>query len=112
MTASKEQLIRYPVQAGIAEITLDRPPVNLIDREMTLQYHAALKRADTDDAVRVIVLNGAGKGLSGGVDIKYMESFDAPDMHAFLRLFYVDTIKICRALTKPCSISSMPAATD
>ncbi len=95
------QFIRCNSTDGVAEITLDRPPVNVIDREMTLEYHAALEAADADQAVKVIVLNGAGRGLSGGVDLKYMESFDAPDMHAFLRLFYVETIRICRALTKP-----------
>lgn len=39
--------------------------------------------------------------MSGGVDLKYLESFATADMHAFLRLFYVDTIRICRALSKP-----------
>lgn len=62
MTDVDGTYIRYRAADGIAEITLDRPPVNLIDREMTLQYHTALERADADPGVRVIVLNGAGKG--------------------------------------------------
>jgi enoyl-CoA hydratase/carnithine racemase len=99
--AAEFKLIRYHCHDGIAEIILDRPPLNLIDREITLEYFAALETADTDPAVRVIVLSGAGKGLSAGVDLKWLEQFDAADMRAFLRLFYVEAIKRTRALKKP-----------
>lgn len=101
MTAKHYETIRYEVGEGIAEITLDRPPLNLIDEAMTLEYFDALARADNDPDVRVIVLSGAGKGLSGGVDIKYMETFNSSDMKAFLSLFYVDMVRRVRNLTKP-----------
>ena len=74
------QFITISSEDNVRTITLDRPPVNVIDREMTLEYHAALRAADADAAVKVIVLNGAGRGLSGGVDLKYMESFSATEM--------------------------------
>lgn len=93
--------IRYAVNDGIAEITLDRPPANLIHMEMTREYFAALAAADADPAVRVIVVGGAGKGLSGGADLKYLESFGAEEMAAFLRAFYVEQVACTRALTKP-----------
>jgi enoyl-CoA hydratase/carnithine racemase len=95
------EFIRYAVTEGIAEITLDRPPLNLIHRDMTLEYFAALETADTDPDVRVVVIRGAGKGLSGGMDLKFAADFDAKAMHDFLRLFYVENIKRCRALSKP-----------
>ena len=75
--------------------------MNAIDFDMTREFHDALRNADTDSDVRVIVLNGAGRGLSGGVDIKFMKNFTGKEMRAFLRLFYVDTFAICRALSKP-----------
>ena len=86
---------------SVGIITLNRPPVNVINREMTLEYHKALKAADADAHVKVIVLNGAGKGLSGGVDIKFMENFSSAEMREFLSLFYLETFRICRALSKP-----------
>ena len=95
------QFITIGSADNVRTITLDRPPVNVIDREMTLEYHAALRAADADAAVKVIVLNGAGRGLSGGVDLKYMESFSAIEMKDFLRLFYVETTNLCRSLSKP-----------
>ena len=95
------QFISIRTEDNVRIITLDRPPVNVIDREMTLEYHAALCAADADVSVKVIILNGAGRGLSGGVDLKYMESFSAAEMRDFLRLFYVETINLCRSLSKP-----------
>ena len=97
----KAQFIRSHVSDGVAEITLDRAPLNLITTEMVHEYFAALEAAEKDKSVRVIVLSGAGKGLSGGLDLKYAKDFDAAEMEAFLRLFYVETIERCRALSKP-----------
>lgn len=93
--------LHYEVENQIAKIILDRPPVNLIDRDMTLEFHAALRKANDESKVRVIILAGNGKGLSGGVDLEYLESFDSSDMKEFLRLFYVETMNIVRKLSKP-----------
>ncbi len=93
--------LRYELRGPVAHIILDRPPHNLIDRNSTLEYHAALQRADAEDSVHAIVLSGNGRGLSGGVDINFLESFGAEDMEAFLRLFYIDTLTIVRGLSKP-----------
>ena len=89
------------IKEGVGFVTLNRPPVNVIDREMTLEYHDALRELDANNEIKVIVLNGSGKGLSAGIDLKYMETFSSKEMEDFLRIFYVETIKICRALTKP-----------
>lgn len=101
MTKTNYQTLSYLADNGIAEIVLDRPPLNLIDRELTLEYHAALRRAEADPDIRVIILSGAGKGLSAGVDLKYVQSFDSVQMKEFLRLFYVDTMQLVRSLSKP-----------
>ena len=93
--------VRYEVADGIAEITIDNPPLNLLDRQLTQEYLEAVELADNDQNVRVIVLAGSGKGLSAGVDIRMMESFNSSDMKDFLSVFYVDMVKKVRALTKP-----------
>jgi|TARA_B110000240_G_scaffold63733_1_gene72619 enoyl-CoA hydratase len=99
-TLSYETLL-YTVEDGIAEIRLNRPPLNLLDELSTLEYHRALAVADADPEVRVIILCGNGKGLSAGLDLKILKSFSTKDMQVFLRLFYVDTVRIVRGLTKP-----------
>lgn len=101
MAETEYHTLSYLAADGIAEIVLDKPPLNLIDRELTLEYHAALRRADGDSDVRVIILSGAGRGLSGGVDLNYVQSFDSIQMKEFLRLFYVDTMALVRSLSKP-----------
>jgi enoyl-CoA hydratase len=51
--------------------------------------------------VRTIILTGAGNGLSGGVNLNYLESFGSEEMKDFLRLFYVETMRLVRSLDKP-----------
>ncbi len=101
MSDSSFSTLHYEIEDQTAKILLDRPPANLINKEMTLEYHAALRRADADSEVRVIVVGGKGDGLSGGVDLKFVKDFDSNEMKEFLRLFYVDTMEIVRGLSKP-----------
>jgi enoyl-CoA hydratase/carnithine racemase len=63
--------IRYTAAERIARITLNRPErFNAINPELARELEAAVARANADDAVHVIVLDGAGKGFSGGFDLK------------------------------------------
>ncbi|MEC8471236.1 MAG: enoyl-CoA hydratase/isomerase family protein, partial [Pseudomonadota bacterium] len=101
MCESPYSALRYRVAEGIAHIVLDRPPLNLIDEVLTREYHDALQRAEASTDCRVIILSGSGRGLSGGLDIKFVEAFGQEKMEQFLRLFYVDTLAICRSLSKP-----------
>jgi enoyl-CoA hydratase len=101
MTSESYATLRYNVENHIADVVFDRPPANLIDREFTLDYHRALRAAEADPRVRVILISGAGKGLSAGVDLNYLEAFGAAEMKDFLRLFYVDTLALVRGLSKP-----------
>lgn len=55
---------------SVAELTLDRPPVNALDCEDWYALAAAIDALGRDDSVRVIVLRGEGRGFCAGVDIK------------------------------------------
>lgn len=58
---------------GVRTITLNRPEArNAFDSALYRATGAALDDADADDAVRVVVLTGAGKGFSAGQDLKEM----------------------------------------
>jgi 3-hydroxyacyl-CoA dehydrogenase len=75
------------VQAGIAVVTIDNPPVNALSQEVADGIDAAIVRAQADDAVRGIVIAGAGRTFVAGADIKGLEELawgsgsGAPDMH-------------------------------
>ncbi len=56
---------------GVARITLNRPRVlNSISAGLLNDLKAALGEADDDDSVGVVVITGAGRAFSAGVDIK------------------------------------------
>jgi len=55
---------------SIMTITLNRPErLNAFNHEMRLEMSDALDRADADDAVRGIIVTGAGRGFCAGADL-------------------------------------------
>ncbi|TMJ29697.1 MAG: enoyl-CoA hydratase/isomerase family protein [Alphaproteobacteria bacterium] len=64
---------------GVALVTLDNPPLNLVTLEMTRGLDALLSRLAADPAVRVLVLTGSGsRAFCAGSDIKeFLEVADA-----------------------------------
>lgn len=62
--------VRYERTGPVARITLDRPEkLNAIDAGMLAGLGAALDRAEADDAVRAVLLDGAGRSFSAGFDL-------------------------------------------
>jgi len=62
--------VRYEVTDGVATATLDRPDArNAFDQLMAESLLAALKTAERDETVRVVVITGRGGSFSAGQDI-------------------------------------------
>lgn len=69
-TASAFSNILVDVQAGVAVITVNRPPANTLSTATLEELNAALDALEKDDAVRAIVITGAGQYVFvGGADI-------------------------------------------
>ena len=67
--------IRTKVEDGIETITLDyQQTLNAVDLTMALELEDALTKADNDEEVKVIVMEGAGRAFSAGGDIRYMKA--------------------------------------
>jgi enoyl-CoA hydratase len=63
--------LTYATAGRIARITLNRPErLNAIDEKMPGEIRAAVERANADDGIHVIVLQGAGRGFCSGYDLK------------------------------------------
>ena len=63
----------YAKDGHAATITLNRPDrLNAISLAMLVSLSAALRQADADPEVRVIILTGAGRGFCSGLDLKDM----------------------------------------
>src|SRR5262245_25105764 len=64
------QEIAYEVADRIATVTLNRPdPLNAWTPVMDGEVRQAIREAADDEAVRVIVLTGAGRGFCAGADM-------------------------------------------
>lgn len=63
--------IIYQAQEGIARITLNRPDsLNAFNQPMMLELKKVLLAIKADDSIKVVIVNGAGRAFSAGVDIK------------------------------------------
>jgi enoyl-CoA hydratase/carnithine racemase len=70
--------ILFAVDEGIATITLHRPDkLNAYTTEMGEEVYAAFRHCQDDDAVRVIILTGAGRGFCAGVDLEHLKAHEA-----------------------------------
>jgi enoyl-CoA hydratase/carnithine racemase len=72
---SDPRLIHVVVEAGVAVLTLENPPLNLVTLELTRRLQAALDRLAADPAARVLVVTGAGtRAFCAGSDVSEFPS--------------------------------------
>ena len=61
--------IRRESADGIAQLTLDHPPVNILTRAVLAELRAHLAALAADPALRALVLHAEGKHFSAGADV-------------------------------------------
>jgi len=94
--------IRTETSDAVLTITLDRPDaLNAFDRAMKDELLAALKAAERDRAVRVLIITGAGRAFNAGQDLKERQAPGAVDLITELRTRYNPLILAMRLLEKP-----------
>lgn len=60
----------YTVEQGVATITFNRPEkLNALTPDMLSDFFKLIARASEDEAVRVILLTGSGRGFCAGLDM-------------------------------------------
>jgi enoyl-CoA hydratase len=64
--------IRLERDGGLAVATLDRPPLNLFDREMFEALQATIAAVEADPP-RALLFRAEGRAVSGGVDVAEFE---------------------------------------
>ena len=72
------ETIRYDLEDGVLTLTLNRPDrLNAFNHTMMKELMEAFDRSDADDAVRAVIITGAGRGFCAGADLeKGGETFD------------------------------------
>ncbi len=74
------ETILFEVREGIATLTLNRPDkLNAYTPEMGDELIDAFARVREDDAARVVILTGAGRGFCSGVDLDLLKRDRAGD---------------------------------
>jgi cyclohexa-1,5-dienecarbonyl-CoA hydratase len=94
----KFQNIVLDKKEGIATLTLNRPPFNVMDSDTLVELNTALEQLAKDDEVKVLLLRGSGnKAFSAGVEVKDHIGEKMPKMmKEFGRVFH-----LLRGLGKP-----------
>ncbi|HEV2310849.1 MAG TPA: enoyl-CoA hydratase-related protein [Acidimicrobiia bacterium] len=74
-------------EAHITRITLNRPDrLNAMDHEFVARLHDALDDVSGDADTRVVILRGAGKGFSSGLDLQDWGPIPSPGEHPHARV--------------------------
>jgi len=97
-----ELLVRSERRGAVALLTLDRPDkLNAINAAMIAALDAAMDAAEADDAVRAIVVAGAGRAFSAGFDLDMGAGAGRPDSAAVRRALEDDFRLILRFWDSP-----------
>lgn len=100
---------------GVCRITLNRPDkLNAFNTEMHKALYAALRDAAEDEAVRAILLTGAGRAFCAGQDLGDRDpsiSGEKRDLGATLEKTYNPLVRLIRAIEKPvvCAVNGVAA---
>ncbi|HEY5657540.1 MAG TPA: enoyl-CoA hydratase/isomerase family protein [Myxococcota bacterium] len=74
MAEAEFETIQLDRKGPIGILTLNRPEkLNAINPQMKLDLGAALDQVEGDDAIRVLVLRGAGRAFCAGFDLEHEE---------------------------------------
>lgn len=67
--AAVESQVHVDVDDGVATITIDRPPLNVLTIALLERLELILRDLQAEPELRLIVLRGAGRAFSAGVDV-------------------------------------------
>jgi enoyl-CoA hydratase len=103
-----DKQVQWHIEQGVATVVLSRPEVlNAITRTMLEELIVALDAISEEESVKVVVLTGAGKAFSAGVDLKALggrtleggavgDYLDVPARRVIDRLTTIPKIVIAR----------------
>lgn len=98
-----EGLVRCEKDSPLARIILNDPQkLNPLSNALRDQFEAALRDAGEDDAIRVVIVKGAGRAFSAGYDLtpKSVPDFGSPDgnLHRMIHDLQASGLRWLRAI--------------
>jgi len=97
-------VLLYELSEGVATLTMNRPDnLNALSEDLALALQETLARVAADDAVRCVVLTGAGRGFCSGADLSSvnMEPGDKIPVADILRRLYNPIVLPITQMEKP-----------
>ena len=104
--------VLYHKEGNILRITLNRPEVyNAFDDTLSYELQDALKAAEKDTEVRVIVLTGEGKAFCSGQDLKAIAGIEKRSFIDSINKRYNPISRAMRNMPKPiiCRLNGVAA---
>lgn len=106
MATEVEQHVKVEAEGGVGWIRLNRPEkMNAIGAVTRQQLGDAIKQAERDDSVRVVVLTGSGRAFCSGADVTEMVGGGGmrtpEDVGNVLRNEYMPMLTRLRTMPKP-----------
>ena len=90
--------VRLDREGAVARLTLNRPPLNVLDIATMLEMSRALEEVEADPGVGVALITGEGKAFCAGVDV---EDHSADQVEVMLDAFHRVVLQI---LGLPCPV--------
>jgi len=80
---------------GAAKITINRPPLNILNIDTLVEMNEALAELRTDDEIKVVVITGAGdRAFSAGVEVGDHLGEKLPKMVEIFNKLFVSLIEV------------------
>jgi len=87
-------------ESGVCTLSLDRPPVNALGRELVDDLLRAFDELSTDERVRCVIVRSAGKHFCAGADLKERKTMTLDEVRRFVPLL-AETCNRAAALPYP-----------
>ena len=95
--SSGYQTLSIQAEQHIGQITFQRPKaLNTFTSELATEFNAALWELERNEAVRVVVVKGAGKAFCAGIDVNELEGKSALDLYKWVGLMEEMSLSIAK----------------
>jgi enoyl-CoA hydratase len=85
--SARERTVRFAQDGALGTVTLDSPPLNLIDEELVADLSNAISEVEADSGLRALLLRGEGDVFSAGANVRLFAGRGADEMRPLVDSF-------------------------